>query len=141
MELTSTDSSIKVVTLIHISERRILLIRSRSNPGFYFPGGKPEKNESDIEALAREIQEELGCQIDTASASFFNRYVAQAYEKPAGIMVCVYAYRATLAGIPRASSEVTEIRYFTSEAYQQMSERAPAAELTIHDLKQRQLID
>jgi 8-oxo-dGTP diphosphatase len=94
-----------------------------------------------VETLAREIQEELGCRIDTANVSIFNRYVAQAYGKPAGTMVYVFAYRAILVGVPLASSEVTEIRYFTSEEYQQMFERAPAAELTISDLKQRQLID
>jgi 8-oxo-dGTP diphosphatase len=130
-----------VVGLVSIRDRRVLLVRTRNNKGFYLPGGKREPFESDVEALAREIREELGCELDGPGTRLFNRYVAQAYGKPNGTKVSMSAYFGTLVGIPAPQAEVSQIRYFTLGEYQRMPERAPAAELVLADLKERGLID
>ena len=55
---------IKVVAAIIIEDNKILIGRRasfESLPGWWeFPGGKPEKGESNEEAIRRELMEELG---------------------------------------------------------------------------------
>lgn len=45
------------VALIHIANKKVLSTRSKSKNKLYFPGGKRENNESDLECLKREITE------------------------------------------------------------------------------------
>jgi len=49
-----------VVAWVCVRERRMLAVRSRGRDVWYLPGGKREPGESDAEALAREVAEELG---------------------------------------------------------------------------------
>jgi len=134
-------SDIRVVALAHISNRRLLLVRSSGKSGFYLPGGKPEPGESDLETLLREIREEMDCGIDIATVSYFTTTIAPAYAKPPGVLVAVRTYRAELIGTPRPASEVEELRYFGLEEYLAMPSRAPAAESLLRGLVRQSLID
>ncbi|WP_405970644.1 NUDIX domain-containing protein [Streptomyces sp. NBC_00988] len=55
------------VAWVLVRDGRVLVTRNRGVDVFYFPGGKRERGESDAETLAREITEELGSRIDTAT--------------------------------------------------------------------------
>ena len=57
-------SFIDKVAWIHIVNRELLAARSRGAGLFYIPGGKPERDESDSQALVREIKEELSIDLD-----------------------------------------------------------------------------
>jgi predicted NUDIX family NTP pyrophosphohydrolase len=64
----------EVVVGALVREGRVLLVHRRpdkhANPDVWdLPGGLIEGNESQVDALARELREELGVQIATASAS------------------------------------------------------------------------
>jgi 8-oxo-dGTP diphosphatase len=48
---------------------RLLLVRKRGTSAFMLPGGKIEPDEEPVDALVRELREELGLVIDLATAS------------------------------------------------------------------------
>ena len=57
-----------VAALIRDEDGRVLLVRKRGTAAFMQPGGKRDPGESDIQALARELGEELGCRVAETSA-------------------------------------------------------------------------
>ena len=62
------------------------------------PGGKRETNETDVDALAREIREELACDLVRADTIFYSNYVAQAFGEPEGVLVCMNSYLGAILG-------------------------------------------
>ena len=78
---------IEVVVGALIREGRVLLVHRRpekqANPNVWdLPGGLIEAGESELDALERELQEELGVQIATASASHLCRLTAGPAAEP-----------------------------------------------------------
>lgn len=71
----------KVVVGALVRKGRVLLVHRRPDKGAYpnvwdLPGGVIENDESELSALARELQEELGVRIATGSASHLCRVAA-----------------------------------------------------------------
>lgn len=130
----------EVVALAHIRGGKLLLVRSSGKDGFYLPGGKPDPGESELDTLAREIREELDCGIQLSSVVYFTTTVAQAFGKPAGVMVAVKTYLGELVGSPRPSSEVVEMRYFGIDEYLGMPSKAPAAVALLEKLVREGLV-
>jgi 8-oxo-dGTP diphosphatase len=64
-----------------LKEGRILCARSKGKEMFYMPGGKREKGETDAQALARELKEELTIDIVPDSLKFVGIFEAQAHGK------------------------------------------------------------
>ncbi|WP_419711833.1 NUDIX hydrolase [Pseudomonas sp. NFX224] len=76
-------------TTIHIAaalligpDGRTLLVRKRGTQAFMQPGGKIEPHELPIHTLARELEEELGLDIDPAQATFLGQFSAPAANEP-----------------------------------------------------------
>ncbi|MBV7522580.1 NUDIX domain-containing protein [Ensifer sp. ENS12] len=93
------------VGLAVISEGKILLVRKRGGEHLILPGGKPEGDEEDIEALEREIWEELGCCVERDSLSYSGCFSDQA----AGLndtFVSVRLYIGVLTGAPQPLAEI-----------------------------------
>jgi 8-oxo-dGTP diphosphatase len=98
-----------VVAALMRDGRRVLVSRRRADqpmPGKWeFPGGKVEPGESPTEALAREVREELGCDIEVGRIFEVVFHVYDEFD----LYMLVYA--ATIsAGTPRAV-EVAEIAW------------------------------
>jgi 8-oxo-dGTP diphosphatase len=97
-----------VAALCRDAEGRILLTQRRADQPmplkWEFPGGKVEPGEAPVDALAREIREELGCD---ARVGRIDEVVFHAY---AEFDLYMLVYACTLAGTPRPV-EVADVRW------------------------------
>lgn len=112
---TGNMSNIKKVALAVFKDKQLLQVRTHKQKDvFYTLGGKPEKGESDEDALIREVKEEIGCDLIRSSIEFLAEFKDVAHGKDAILKVRMYTGR--LIGIPKATSEVVEIGYFDSHS-------------------------
>lgn len=104
---TLTDKIISIVAaLIRDEAGRLLLVRKRGTSAFMQPGGKRDAGESDVAALTREIDEELGCSVVADSVRHLGLFDAPAANEP-GFRVKAAVYAVDVDGpiMPRAEIE------------------------------------
>jgi 8-oxo-dGTP diphosphatase len=97
------------------SEGRILLVRKRGTTAFMQPGGKVDDDESALDALRRELAEELDVTVLPSQIRALGRYVAEAANEP-DHLVDAELFAVTLHDEPRASAEIDEIAWIDSSA-------------------------
>jgi 8-oxo-dGTP diphosphatase len=100
---------IQIVAAVIRDERgRVLLVRKRDTTKFMQPGGKVEGGEDKLPALARELDEELGCACDVAGARFLGDFTAPSANEP-GQTVEAAVVAVQISGTPKARAEIDEI--------------------------------
>lgn len=102
-------TTIDKIAWIHLEDGKILSTRSRGKDVCYLPGGKREPGETDLDTLAREIDEELAIVIDPATATHLGTFQAQAHGRAEGVTVQLTCYTADHHGTPAPSSEIEEL--------------------------------
>ena len=60
---------IKCVCLVEETEDQILLVQVRHREKYYFPGGKIDEGETQLQALKRELKEELKLELSDKELS------------------------------------------------------------------------
>ncbi|EIM25171.1 NUDIX hydrolase [Microvirga lotononidis] len=99
---------IEIVTaLVRDPHGHVPLVRKRGTASFMQPGGKREPGESDLESLARELSEELGCGLVPGSASKLGIFEAPAANEP-GQRVRAAIYAARLEGVISCKAEIED---------------------------------
>ena len=97
-----------VAALIRDRQGRVLLVRKRGTAAFMQPGGKRDAGEDDVTALARELDEELGCRMLPASIASLGTFQCQAAnETDRQVHAAVYAV--DVSGAVAARAEIDEI--------------------------------
>lgn len=97
--------------LVRDETNRILLGKRNKDPqrGYWvIPGGKIHAFESIAEAAARELQEETGLSVEVGSQ--FKTY--EIVKRPSEHRIVIYSWAKVIGGIPRASDDLSEIRFF-----------------------------
>jgi 8-oxo-dGTP diphosphatase len=95
-----------VAALIRDEAGRVLLVRKRGTTAFMQPGGKRGHGEHDVAALAREIDEELGCRLVLDSIRSLGEFDAISANEP-GFRVRAALYEIDVSGeiAPKAEIE------------------------------------
>lgn len=117
------DSFKRYIPLIRIAaalligpDGRTLLVRKRGTLAFMQPGGKIEPNELPAQALARELEEELGLRIAPAAARYLGRFSAPAANEP-GFVVEAELFRLDLdTDEVRPAAEIEEVCWIDPQA-------------------------
>jgi 8-oxo-dGTP diphosphatase len=106
----ASKREVQKVGLALVKGSRILLVRKRGSRTYILPGGKPEAGEDDVKALVRELDEELGCQIDLETLTYIGSFSDQIADQDNGIVI-VRLYSARLIGQPAPQAEIEELRW------------------------------
>ncbi|SDG67527.1 ADP-ribose pyrophosphatase YjhB, NUDIX family [Flavobacterium omnivorum] len=131
-------NSIDKLAWIELQNKSILSTKSFGKNKYYIPGGKRENDETDAQALVREIQEELTVHLDPNSLQYMGVFEAQAHGHPACILVKMTCYSGSYSGELQASSEIEEIRWLKYADKDKISE---VDQLIFDELKQQDLLD
>lgn len=105
--------TIDKIAWLHLHEGKLLSARSRGKDRFYLPGGKREANETDAEALRREIKEELTVDLDAASLQHVGTFEAQAHGHPTGVLVVMICYSGRYSGTLQPAAEIEEMAWLS----------------------------
>lgn len=106
-------TTLHIAAAVLLNERQqLLLVRKRGTSAFMQPGGKIDRGEQPLDALIRELHEELSLVIDPSDASFLGQYQAPAANEP-GFMVDCALYRVAMKPKDEAISaaEIEEARW------------------------------
>ena len=123
---------------IHIVDRKILSTRTKGKDTYYIPGGKREGEETDHEALCREISEELSVDLKPDQIKYVGTFEAQAHGQSEGITVRMTCYEGPYDGELTPASEIDEMVWFS---HADKSKSSPVDNIIFDWLKENDRID
>ncbi|MFY0593514.1 NUDIX hydrolase [Roseivirga sp.] len=122
---------------LEIKDNRILVARSKGKEAFYIPGGKRETNETDAQALIREIDEELSVKLKENTLAYYGTFSAQAHGHKEGITVQMTCYTGQYEGELKSAAEIEEMAWLK---YEEMDRTSHVDKIIFKDLRSKNLL-
>jgi 8-oxo-dGTP pyrophosphatase MutT (NUDIX family) len=125
------------IALVYIRARKLLVTRSKGKTLYYLPGGKREAGETDAQALAREIKEELSVDIIPGKLERMGIFEGPADGKPPGTIVKLTCYFGEFDGNIKPSAEIEETAWLS---HSDKTRLAPAAWPVLDQLNEKGML-
>ena len=107
---------IRIVAAVVLDDRNhVLVVRKRGTTAFMQPGGKIEPGETPVQALRREIREELGAGVVEDSIRSLGHHDAAAANEP-GHRVAADLFMVSLDDRPQPCAEIVEMAWVDPHA-------------------------
>jgi len=126
--------------LVVIKDRKVLLAYSSNKKAFYLPGGKIDAGETPVQALQREIEEELNLVIPSEELQYFMHITAPAFGEN-GLIMEQECFLHHLTTTPLPSAEVAAIEFFDAAGYALQPAQVPGVIVLMNRLQLDGLID
>ena len=123
---------------IEIVDKKILSTKSFGKDKYYIPGGKRAYDETDEQALSREIKEELSVELNSDNLKFIGVFQAYAHGHSADTFVKMTCYSASYSGLLKANSEIEEMIWLSYSDKDKISE---VDKLIFDFLKERNMLE
>ena len=92
---------------------KILSVRSHGRDRFYLPGGKVDPGETPLDAVKREINEELGVTLLPDTIRELGIFAGHGHNQPNGAIVRMTCFIADYTGTLSPAREIAEMRWLT----------------------------
>lgn len=102
------------------ADDRTLLVRKRGTQAFMQPGGKIETGERPVDAMARELHEELGIRVDPLQVVYLGQFSAPAANEP-GFDVKCELFRVQITGDVHPAAEIEEVIWIDQHSHSSLN--------------------
>lgn len=109
--------SLPTVGLVVVKEGKLLLAYSNHKNAWYLPGGKVDDGESALQAIHREIQEELQLDLDDDKLKYYCHQSAHAYGESENVVMEQECFLYDLTEEINVAHEIGGVRYFSPADY------------------------
>ncbi|WPV65527.1 NUDIX domain-containing protein [Chitinophaga sp. LS1] len=125
--------------LVVVQNRKLLLAFSKNKQAWYLPGGKIDAGETAVEAMQREVQEELNILIPVEELKWYYHITAPAFGEEDIVMEqdC-FLHELNQEVVP--SAEIGEVRFFDLESYEREEKQVPGVLIAFGKLKEDGLV-
>lgn len=125
--------------LIVVKDRKLLLAFSKNKQAWYLPGGKIDAGETAIQAIRREVEEELNISIPEEELECYYHITAPAFgEVDLQMEQDCFLHELKQEIVP--SAEIGDVRYFDPEMYKKEEHQVPGVLIAFERLKATGLI-
>lgn len=115
----STNKIIIASALIQNKQGELLVVRKRNSEFYMLPGGKVQNNETLIQALIRELKEELNMDFCEHDFSFLGQHESIAVnEKNTIVQGNIFRLNTSIDKLPDAFAELQEVLTINKNNYQ-----------------------
>ncbi|WP_313375569.1 NUDIX domain-containing protein [Chishuiella sp.] len=104
--------------LLVLDHNKLLLTYSKNKKAWYLPGGKLDKNETSLDALVREIKEELSLELNPKELTFYTHISALAYGED-NLQMEQDCFLYDLKTDIKPTNEIEAIQYFSFDEYKE----------------------
>lgn len=126
--------------LVVVKDNKLLLAYSKNKNAWYLPGGKIDNGESSLEALKREILEELNFELKLEHLEYFCHITAAAYGESSNIIMEQDCFLYELNETIEPTNEIGEVRFFDLEMYQSEPAQVPGVLKVFEQLTKEKLL-
>ncbi|NSL87676.1 NUDIX hydrolase [Chitinophaga solisilvae] len=131
---------IDCVGLIVVENRELLLAFSKNKQAWYLPGGKVDAGESPLEAIQREVMEELSLELSADQLQWYYHITAPAFGET-DLRMEQDCFLCRLHEAPQPTAEIAAVRFFSRESYSREAHQVKGVLLAFERLYLDGLVD